>query len=86
MVSAGADCYAQSLAAGHCSTGSALTLADGMTVQIARQTLAVMLGNVVAHCQCDRRRGVGGNALHWQHWHNVAGRAGAALAALLRNG
>ena len=87
VVSAGADCYAQSLAAGHCiSTGSALTLADGMAVRVPDpEALAVMLGNVARIVSVTDAEVLAAMHYYFSDTHNVAEGAGAApLAALLQ--
>lgn len=87
VVSTEADCYAQSLAAGHCiSTASAATLADGMAVRTpSPEALALMQGNVSRIVRVTDEQVLAAMACYFSDTHNVAEGAGAAaLAALLQ--
>jgi threonine dehydratase len=87
VASRAADCYAQSLAAGHCiSTDSANTLADGMAVRTPDpEALAAMLGNVARIVTVTDEEVVAAMAHYFTDTHNIAEGAGAApLAALLQ--
>lgn len=86
VTSSEADCYAQSLAAGHCvSTESADTLADGMAVRVpSPEALDIMLGNVERIVTVNDDEVVAAMSHYFSDTHNIAEGAGAApLAALL---
>ncbi len=87
VASTAADCYARSLAAGHCiSTESADTLADGIAVRVPDPTaLALMLGNVARIVTVSDDEVLRAMGYYFSDTHNVAeGAAAAALAAALR--
>ena len=88
VVAARADCYAQSLAAGHCiETRSAETLADGMAVRIPNaEALAFMQTNLVDIVSVSDDEILAAVKHYFTDTHNIAEGAGAApLAALLKN-
>lgn len=87
VVSAGADCYRRSLAAGRCvSTESADTLADGMAVRVpSPDALDIMHGQVARVVAVEDAEVLAAMAIYYADTHNIAEGAGAAaLAALLR--
>lgn len=87
VVSDAADCYALSLAAGHCvSTQSANTLADGMAVRVPNpDALAMMLGNVARIVTVTDAEVLAAMSQYFTSTHNIAEGAGAApLAALCK--
>lgn len=87
VVSAAADCYAQSLAAGKCiSTESANTLADGMAVRVPNpDVLRMMQGNVARVITVTDQEVLTAMSHYFTATHNIAEGAGAApLAALLQ--
>ncbi len=86
VVSTEADCYAQSLAAGHCvSTESAATLADGVAVRVpSPEALAMMQDNVARIVKVSDEQVLDAMASYFADTHNIAeGAAAAPLAALL---
>ena len=88
VVAARADCYAQSLAAGHCiETRSAETLADGMAVRIPNaEALAFMQTNLADIVSVSDDEILAAVKHYFTDTHNIAEGAGAApLAALLKN-
>jgi len=88
VVSAEADCYARSLAAGDCvSTATADTLADGMAVRVpSPDALRIMLGNVSRIVAVSDAEVLAAVRYYFSDTHNIAEGAGAAsLAALLKD-
>jgi threonine dehydratase len=86
VVSSNADCYARSLAAGHCiETRSANTLADGMAVRVPNaEALAIIKNNVARIVAVDDEQVLAAIGFYFSDTHNIAEGAGAApLAALL---
>ncbi len=87
VVSTGARCYQESLAAGHCvSTDSANTLADGMAVRVPNaEALEMMSGNVAEILAVSDDEVLAAMSYLFHDTHNVAEGAGAAaLAALMQ--
>ena len=86
VVSSHANCYAQSLAAGHCiETASANTLADGMAVRVPNaEALAIIKNNVTRIVTVSDEQVLATIGFYFHDTHNIAEGAGAApLAALL---
>jgi threonine dehydratase len=84
--SAGADCYAQSFAAGHLVAGNrAVTNADGIAVrQPDPQALRIILAGAERIVTVDDRQIAAAIAAFWTDTHNLIEGAGAApLAALI---
>jgi threonine dehydratase len=87
VVSAAADSYARSLAAGRCiSTESADTLADGLAVRVPDpDALAMMQHNIARIVAVTDAEVLTAMSHFFSDTHNVAEGAGAApLAALLQ--
>lgn len=87
VVSTEADCYARSLAAGHCvPTDSANTIADGLAVRTPNaEALDMMLGNLAGVVAVSDEEVLAAIHHYFSATHNlVEGAAAAALAALLR--
>jgi threonine dehydratase len=87
VVSTEADCYARSLAAGHCvPTETANTLADGLAVRIPDpQAVDMMLGNLAGIVAVSDEEVLAAIHYYFSDTHNlVEGAAAAALSALLR--
>ena len=87
VVSSEADCYAQSLAVGHCvETATADTLADGMAVRVpSADALAIMIDNLSDIVTVTDDEVMAAMNHYFCDTHNVAeGAAAAPLAAAAR--
>lgn len=87
VVSDQADCYAQSLASGHCvETPTANTLADGMAVRVPNaDALNIIADNVSRIVTVTDEQVLSAISIYFSDTHNIAEGAGAAsLAALLK--
>ncbi|MFT5710039.1 MAG: threonine dehydratase [Halioglobus sp.] len=87
VVSDQADCYARSLAGGHCiETPTANTLADGMAVRVPNaDALTIIADNVARIVTVTDEQVLSAVSIYFSDTHNIAEGAGAApLAALLK--